>query len=161
MAGSLLLLWFIILSGIKDSTPLNKVYFLRADTSGITGARDITQWTYFKFCGDGNSDCGKARPAPAFGRAWSSNPSNAPSSLVGGRAGDTTSNKYFFLWRFGWVFMLITLFFETLAFFSGFLACCGRLGSAISALIAMGALFCSSVAMSLMTYVSSTAPCTT
>lgn len=154
MAGSLLLLWFLILSGVKHTTPLDKVYFLRADTSGITGARDVTQWTYFYFCGEGNNDCGKARPAPAFGKAWDSNAENAPSSLIGGSGDDTTSKKYYYLWRFGWVFFLITLFFETCAFFSGFLACCGRLGAAISAFFAVGALFCSSIAMSLMTYVS-------
>lgn len=57
------------------------------------------------------------------------------------------------MWRFSWVFILITLFFEVLAFFSGFLACCGRLGAAISGLVSFVALFFSSLAMSLMTYV--------
>jgi len=150
-AASIVLLFFIILPGVSHSSPLKQTYFLRADTSGITGARDVTQWTYFYFCGEGNRDCGKARPAPAFGKAWSSHPSNAPHQLVGGHADHTTSTKFWFLWRFGWVLILITLFFEILAFFSGFLACCGRLGSAISGLTSMVALFFSTVAMSLMT----------
>ncbi|KAM0439564.1 hypothetical protein ACHAPT_000655 [Fusarium lateritium] len=155
LAASLLFLWFIILSGLNSTTPLDKTYFLRADTSDITGARDVTQWTFLYVCGAGNKDCGSARPAPSIGRAWDSNPSGAPDSLVGGSDGDRTSGKYFLLWRFGWVFILITLFFETVAFFTGFLACCGRLGAAISGCFSALALLCSSVAMSLMTSASS------
>ncbi|KAI5464125.1 SUR7/PalI family-domain-containing protein [Mariannaea sp. PMI_226] len=151
MGTSILFLFFIVLSGVTNSTPLRKTYFLRADTSGITGARDVTQWTYFYFCGENNQDCGSARAAPAFGKAWSSRPQNAPHQLVGAQADHTTSSQYFYMWRFGWVFMIITLFFEVLAFFSGFLACCGRLGSAIAALISTSALIISTVAMSLMT----------
>lgn len=151
IAGSLLLLWFIILSGVTNHTPLNKVWFLRADTSGITGARPVTQWTYFKFCGEDNQDCGKARPAPPFGKAWDGRPRDAPSELTGSYGGRTTSYHYYYMWRFGWVFFLITLFFETIAFFTAFIACCGRLGAAIAGLMAITALFFHSIATSLMT----------
>lgn len=60
---------------------------------------------------------------------------------------------YFYMWRFGWVFYLIGLFFAVMAFFTGFLACCGRLGSAISGLVSLAALFFYTIAVSLMTYV--------
>jgi hypothetical protein len=153
VAGSLVLLWFVILSGLTDTTPLNRVYFLRADTAGISGARRITQWTYFYFCGDGNRDCSSPRPAPAFGRAWNREADNVPDSLFGSHGNGTTSSKFFYMWRFGWVFFLITLFFETFAFFGAFLACCGRLGAAISGLLASVALFFLTIAAALMTYV--------
>lgn len=39
------------------------------------------------------------------------------------------------------------------AFFAGFLACCGRLGSALSGLVSLTALFFYSIAAALMTYV--------
>ncbi|SPO00242.1 related to FMP45 Cell cortex protein involved in sporulation [Cephalotrichum gorgonifer] len=137
---SIVFAFFIILSGVTDHTPLNKTYFLEADTSGIHGAKDLTRWTYLRFCGDGNHDCTKSRPAPAFGKAWDAN-ANAPSQLVGSHGGDTTSSYYFYMWRFGWVFFLIALFFSVLAFFTGlFLSCCGRIGaflSATSAFLAM------------------------
>lgn len=58
------------------------------------------------------------------------------------------------MWRFGTVMYLITLFFETAAFFTSFLACCGRLGSAVTGLVAGVALFFGSVAVALMTFVS-------
>jgi len=145
------LLWFVILSGVTNSTPLNKTYFLRADTSGITGARPISQWTYFYVCGEGNVDCGKASPDPPFGHAWGSNPANAPEELAGSHGGHTTSSKFFYMWRFGWVFYLLGLFFSTLTFFTGFLACFGRLGAAISGLLAIISLVIYTVGVSLMT----------
>jgi hypothetical protein len=153
LAGSIVLLLFTILPGVSNTSPLRQTYFLRADTSDITGARDITQWTYFYFCGKDNTDCGRARPAPAFGKAWAANADNVPEGL-GGSDGDRTTSKHFYLlWRFGWVFFIITLFFQVLAFFSGVLACCGRLGAAISSSLALFALVMHSVAASLMTYV--------
>lgn len=151
LAGSILLLFFIILSGVKGTTPLDKTYFLQADTSGITGARDLSQWTYFHICGAGNTGCSKASPAMPFGHAWANNADNIPNGLGGKYAGNTTAEFYFYMWRFGWVMYLMSLFFEVMAFFAGFLACCGRLGAAISGLVAFTALFFYSVAVSLMT----------
>lgn len=145
------MLFFVILSGVTNTTPLGSTYFLRADTKGITGARDTTQWTYFYMCGLDNTDCGKAHAAPPFGYAWSANPQSAPDALIGSHGGETTSSKFFYLWRFGWVFIIITLFFEVMAFFSSFLACCGRLGSAIAYFVASIALLCYAVGVSLMT----------
>ncbi|KAI6085246.1 SUR7/PalI family-domain-containing protein [Hypoxylon rubiginosum] len=153
LAGSLVMLWFIILSALTTTTPLNKTYFLSADTSGITGARSVTQWAYFYICGEGNVGCNKAAPAPPLGWAWSANPSGAPSQLVGTHGGDTTSFYYYYMWRFGWVFYLIALVLSVLAFFAGFIACCGRLGSAIAGTAAASALFFHTIATSLMTAV--------
>ena len=83
IAGAILLMFFVVLSGVTDSTPLNKIYFLRADTGSISGARPISQWTYFYVCGAGNQDCGKPVPALPFGYAWDSAHTGAPSDLVG------------------------------------------------------------------------------
>ncbi|KAG6039351.1 hypothetical protein E4U41_002852 [Claviceps citrina] len=151
LATSMLFLFFIILSGVDESTPLNKTYFLRANTAGITGAREWSQWTYFYICGDNNLECTNAKAGMPFGWAWASGAQNVPDGLGGSHGDGTTSSKFFYMWRFGWVFILITVFFETLAFFSGFLACCGRLGAAISFFIASFALVCHAVASSLFT----------
>ncbi|KAK3298623.1 SUR7/PalI family-domain-containing protein [Chaetomium fimeti] len=151
VAGSLVLLWFVILSGVTHTSPLRQTYFLRADTSGIEGARSISEWTFFKVCGDGHTDCGPSRPGLPLGDAWASNARNAPSDLIGGYGNGTTSFYYWYMWRFGWVFFLIALFFEVLAFFAGFLALCSRLGSALTGLISLVALFFLTIAVSLMT----------
>ncbi|KAK8104464.1 uncharacterized protein PG998_011497 [Apiospora kogelbergensis] len=151
LAASIVLMLFVILSGVTNVTPFNRTYFLSAATDGITGARPRTQWTYFYMCRPGNVDCGGAWPAPPFGWAWDANPTGAPSSLVGSHGNHTTSSYFFYMWRFGWVFYLMTLFFSVLAFFTGFLACCGRLGSALAGLSTLVALFFYSIAVSLMT----------
>jgi len=153
LAGSLVMLWLVILSGLTLTTPLRQTHFLRADTHDITGARPISQWTYFFVCGDGNADCGPAYPALPVGYAWSGDANNVPPELIGANGGATTSTRYWYMWRFGWVFYLLTLFFEVLAFGAGFLACCSRLGSALSGLIALAALVFFTVGVSLMTYV--------
>ncbi|PHH55945.1 SUR7 family protein FMP45 [Ceratocystis fimbriata CBS 114723] len=151
MATSLLFLWFIILSGIANVTPFRKTYFLQADTSGITGARDTSQWTYFWICGRGNHDCGSAHGALPFGYAWDSYASDVPQGLGGSHGKHTTSHHFWYMWRFGWVFFIITLFFETIALCTSVLACCGRIGSAISSMATGIALFFYAIAVSLMT----------
>ena len=83
IAGAVVLMFFVVLSGVTNSTPLNKTYFLQADTGSISGARPVSQWTFFYICGSGNRNCGKPVPALPFGYAWSSHPTGAPDSLVG------------------------------------------------------------------------------
>ncbi|KAL2016824.1 hypothetical protein VTK56DRAFT_2947 [Thermocarpiscus australiensis] len=151
IAGSLVMLWFIILSGLTHTSPLRQTYFLRADTSGIDGARPISQWTYFSVCGDGNLGCGPRRPALPLGDAWASHARGVPSALIGGYGGGTTSHHFWYMWRFGWVFYLLALFFEVLAFLAGFLACLSRLGAALAGLMSLIALTFLTIAVSLMT----------
>ena len=67
LAGGIVLSLFVILSGVVESNPVNRVYFLQAGTSGISGARNPSRWTYFALCGAAgsrNANCG--RPVPAF-----------------------------------------------------------------------------------------------
>lgn len=148
------MMFFVVLSGTTRVSPLRQTYFLQADTSGITGARDVSQWTYFYVCSPDNLDCSRASPAMPFGHPWADNADNIPDGVGGSYAGGTTSGYYFYMWRFGWVFYLVGLFFAVVAFFTGFLACCGRLGSAVSGLISLTALIFFTVAVTLMTYVS-------
>lgn len=150
-SGSLVLLFFIILSGVSNVTPFKDTYFLQADTSGITGAKDITRWTYFYMCDENNLNCAGPWPAPPFGWAWSGDASGVPDGLEGSHGRGTTSKFYFYMWRFGWVFYMMSLFFIAMTWFASFLACCGRLGSAIAALVAAIGLFFLTIAVSLMT----------
>ncbi|KAJ2894018.1 SUR7/PalI family-domain-containing protein [Zalerion maritima] len=151
LGGAITMMMFVILSGLNSTLPLDETYFLRADTNGITGAKEVTQWTFFYICGKDNEDCGKPHAALPFGYAWDSNAENAPEKLIGGHGNDTTSSYYFYVWRFGWVFYMISLFFTVCAFFGGFLACLGRLGAKLSGLASMCALFFYTIAVSLMT----------
>lgn len=151
LAGAIVMMFFVLLSGLNDISPLKDTYFLRADTSGITGAKPITQWTYFWICGEDNKDCDSPHAALPFGYAWDSNPENAPNELVGNHGANTTSRYYFYIWRFGWVFYIIALFFTVCALFSGVFACLGRLGARLAGLASIFALVFYTVAVSLMT----------
>jgi len=152
IAGSIVLLFFVVLSGVKDTTPLNKTYFLRADTSSIAGTdRPVSQWTYFYICGEDNQNCGKAVPALPFGYAWVGGSDGAPAALAGGQGKNTTSKYYFYMWRFGWVFYLLALIFDVVAFFTSLAAPVSRLASGLSGLIIGFALFWMSLAAALMT----------
>lgn len=154
LAGAVVLLFFVVLSGVKNTTPLNKTFFLSADTSTIAGSgRAVSQWTYFYVCGKGNTDCGKAVPALPFGYAWVGGSAGAPDELVGKHGKHTTSTYYYYMWRFGWVFYLIALLTTVFAFFAALLAPLSRLASGLSGLIATFALFWMSLAAALMTVV--------
>ena len=83
IAGSLVLIFFVVLSGVKNATPLNKTWFLQADTSSIAGARATSQWTYFYVCDADNLNCGAAVPDLPFGYAWIGGGTGAPANLVG------------------------------------------------------------------------------
>jgi hypothetical protein len=170
IAGAIILQFFVVLSGVRNTTPLNKTYFLQADTSSIAGSgRAISQWTYFYVCGAGNQDCGSPVPDLPFGYAWVGGSAGAPAPLIGyvllnepirrmemltscsDHGKDTTSTYYYYMWRFGWVFYLIGLFFTVSAFFTALLAPCSRLASGFSGSILVFALFWFTLAAALMT----------
>jgi len=151
IAASLLFLFFIVLSGVSNKTPFNKTYFLQADTSGITGARPVSRWTFFYVCGDNNQDCGKPVPALPFGYAWVGGGSGAPAKLLGSHGKHTTSTHYYYLWRFGWVFYLIAFLADVFSFFAAMAAPFSRLAAGISGFLIINALFWMTLAASLMT----------
>jgi SUR7/PalI family len=61
------------------------------------------------------------------------------------------TGKYFYMTRFMFAFMLIALFFAVCSFFTGMLALGSRIGSYLSGLLGMLALFFQSINASLMT----------
>jgi len=151
ISGSLVLLFFVILSGVKNTTPLNKTYFLEADTSSIDGARAVSRWTYFYICGAGNTDCGAPVPDLPLGYAWIGGQEGVPGALLGSLGKGTTSKYYYYMWRFGWVFYLLALIFDVFAFFTAALAPCSRLASGMAGLLISIALFWMSLGAALMT----------
>ena len=155
IAGGLLLMFFILLAGAIDGDPVNRWYFLQADTGNIPNAPPVSRWTYWNVCGvDGaRTSCGDARYEdvhPAF-----------PLDPSGSRTFDTRVNVppnfyenhayYFYMTRFMFAFMLIALFFAVCALFTGLLALCTRIGAYLSGLLAMIALVFQLIQASLMT----------
>jgi len=149
LAASIVFMFFVVLSGVKNTTPLNKTYFLQADTSSISGARPISQWTYFYVCGAGNENCGAAVPGLSLGDAWGKGATNVPSALFSTHH-HATSTSYYYIWRFGWVFYLMGLTLAVFALLAAFLSCL-RIGSAFAGILSLGSWFFFSLGASLMT----------
>ncbi|KIW07892.1 hypothetical protein, variant [Verruconis gallopava] len=134
LAGGVLLQFFVILAGTSNTKPLNLVYFLQTTTTGINGARDPSRWTPFYICGvdssGHNANCGKPVPALPFNPPGKSNfdtDIGVPAAFIG-------THKYFYLSRFAFAFLLISMFFSVIALFTGLLALCTRLGAYMSSL---------------------------
>ncbi|KAF3941354.1 hypothetical protein ABW19_dt0204496 [Dactylella cylindrospora] len=154
-AGGCVMLFFIILAGTRDHDPLNKVYFLWADTSEIDGAPTTAEWTLWNVCDSENrggggitTDCGSIRAANPFLPQQNFGTSrNVPAEFL------VDHRTYYYLSRFTFAFYIISLFFMLASMVVGLLALCSRLGSALSALAAAWALFCMTLTAALMTSV--------
>ena len=167
ISTSLIFLFFVILSGVNNTTPLNKTFFMEADLSRVASARPRTQWTYFFVCGEGNTNCGSPVPGLPIGYAWVGGSNGAPDALVGyfsqyfgmldrtndyrSHAKHTTSGYYYWMWKFGWVFYMMALVFDVVAFFTALLAPVSRLASGFAGMILGVALFWMTLAAVLMT----------
>jgi hypothetical protein len=150
VAGGVLLQFFTILSGAINSAPLDRFYFLEASTSGITGARNPSRWTFFAICGADptsghNANCGAVVPALPFDPPRNFGTQNGvPQQFIG-------THQYYYLSRFMFAFYLIALVFGAIALLTGLLALVSRLGGYISSMTTSIALFFQTLAATLMT----------
>lgn len=155
VAAGLLFMFFILLAGTTNGNPVNRWYFLQADTANIANAPAVSRWTYWNVCGvDGNGrdDCmsstnyGKTRPARPLDppRNFGGSLDNIPTQFLG-------THYYYYMTRFMFAFMLIALFFGACALFTGILALCTRLGAYISGFLTSLAWFFQALNASLMT----------
>jgi hypothetical protein len=89
MAGAILLIFLTLLGGARNSTPLNEIYFLQADTGNIPGAPAVARWTFWNVCSvasNGRSDCGTSHPDFPFDPPSSRNfgtTQNVPPEFIG------------------------------------------------------------------------------
>src|SRR6266536_2995324 len=83
LAGTIVLMFCVILSGVTNTTPLNKTWPLRADYSYQRSGRTSSQWTYFSVCGDNNQNCGAPVPDLPLGYAWLGYNAEVPGALTG------------------------------------------------------------------------------
>jgi len=155
LAAGLLFMFFIVLAGAIDHGPVNKFYLLQADTARIPGAPSVSRWSYWNVCGvrNGRTVCGDQNYSnvhPAFPLDPTSHRNfdtkvGVPQNFI------DHHGFYYLMTRFMFAFMLIALFFATMALFTGLLALCTRLGSYLSALMTMLATFFQVINASLMT----------
>ena len=118
--GTVLLLFFVILGGVKDHGVLSKFYYFRAETGSIIdNAPGISQWSLWGYCGYDGTDTsnpgsllGCTEHHPAFGFDIKSNfESNVPEPLA------NSKNRLYYESRFFFPFLLIGLFFQVVTMF--------------------------------------------
>ncbi|KAK3674345.1 Eisosomes component [Recurvomyces mirabilis] len=152
LAGGIVMDLLVALSGGVHSTPINQIFFLQADTTGINSAspnfQNPARWTFNSICGvqNGlNANCGPVHAAQSFSPARNFGTTNGlPAALSGGI-------KFYYLSRFAWAFYVVSLFFAVIAFFLGFIALCTRLGAYLTGAMTMLALFFQTLTAALMT----------
>lgn len=109
LAGTTLLLILIVLSGAIKEYPINRFYWLQADTANITGAPPLTRWTFWGVCNstgnditqcDGLAPAAPISPVDNFGTTI-----GVPSDFISDR------DTYYYLTRFSFCFFWISLAF--------------------------------------------------
>ncbi|MCJ1410549.1 hypothetical protein MMC19_004635 [Ptychographa xylographoides] len=148
IAGGCLLIFLVVLAGAVNSNPVNQIYFLQADTSAISGAPPLSRWTLWNTCPvDANSRdaCGAVHPAFPF------DPQTNFGSTKGVPAAFLGTNMFYYLTRFMFAFILISLFFGVCSLFLGLFALCSRIGSFLSSMLCAIALFFQTLTAALMT----------
>ncbi|KAJ5933370.1 hypothetical protein N7454_005699 [Penicillium verhagenii] len=151
MASSILLIFLTLLGGARNSTPLNEIYFLQANTSAITGAPSVSRWTFWNICSvsNGKNVCGSSHPDFPFDPTRSDNFNTTvgvPHQFIG-------TKHYYLTSRFMFPFIIIGLFFAVVSLFTGLLAMCTRIGSYVSGFLAWLALTFQVITTCLMTAV--------
>ncbi|KAK6353389.1 hypothetical protein TWF696_005355 [Orbilia brochopaga] len=154
-AGGCVMIFLVLLGGTSDHSPLNKIYFIWADTSNIAGAPATAEWTLWNVCdsinkgaGGRTTNCAKVHAAnPFLPQQNFGTTDNVPGDFL------SDHRTYYYLSRFAFAFYIISLFFMLCSLLTGVLALCSRLGSALSAVASAWALFCVITCASLMTAV--------
>lgn len=119
LGGTTLLLIFLVLSGSTKHFPFNRFYWLRADTSEISGAYDESAWTFWGVCEHG--DYSKCDTGPAYPISPKDNfdtTSGVPQDFISNR------DTYYYLSRFAFAFILLGLAFTGFALIVDILGFC-------------------------------------
>lgn len=124
LAGNTLLLILIILSGSLTQYPINRFYWIQADTSNIPNAPSTTRWTFWGACSieNGITTCGE-HLAPATPISPMDNfdtTINVPAKFIDHR------DHFYYLSRFSFCFFWIALAFIGVAFLLYFIAVCSK-----------------------------------
>lgn len=145
------MLFFILLAGVRESTPLNEIFFIQFDTNEISSnLPNPVRWTLYNYCGVSsngkNIDCSPTTAGIAFQPQNTFGTTNGiPSDFIDNR------DTYYFLTKIGFAFYIITAGFAVISLFMSLFSCFSRLGGAISAFFGFLALLFVAAASSMMT----------
>ncbi|KAI3404215.1 SUR7 [Candida oxycetoniae] len=137
LAGAILLLIFTVLSGSSAHSPIDKFYWLEADTSGLRNApAERSAWTFWGVCDTADyTNCllGPAYPISPVDNFDTTN--NIPQEFI------DKQDTFYYLSRFAFAFCLIALGLTGLAFIIDILGFCLSVIDKIVMVLSSAALF--------------------
>ncbi|CAN3356353.1 protein Sur7p [Diutina catenulata] len=138
LAGVVVMMIFLVLSGSTAHSPIKQFYWLSADTSSISGAYSKSAWTTWGVCEmDGSNHVGKDCERDPIGLMISpkdnfDTESGFPQEFVESR------NMYYYLSRFAFAFLLITFGLVAIVFVVSFFgSMASRVDKTLSPLLAL------------------------
>lgn len=142
LAGASLILIFIVLSGSVNSFPFKNFYWIKADTSAISGAYGESAWTFWGVCDKSNySDCHTGPAYPIVPQDNFGSSTGVPRDFLDNRS------TYYYLSRFAFAFFIVALVFVVLAFIVDILGFCFTvIDKVVIALVTVGLLAISAAA---------------
>ncbi|KAF8470176.1 SUR7/PalI family-domain-containing protein [Kalaharituber pfeilii] len=151
LSGAVVMLFFCLLAGLTNHNPLNRVFFLSADTSNIPGAPPISQFTMNNVCGERNGvniDCrGRSGGKPMLPQTYYGTATGVPQPFL------QHQNKFYYLSRFTYAFYIISIFWILLALLASLGATLSTASTGIAALLTAIALLSTAFLASIMTAV--------
>lgn len=146
-----MLLFFILLGGVKEKSPLNEFYWIEFDTDQISSSLpNPVRWTLYNYCGVSSSgkniDCTKTSAAFPFKPQSAFHTTNGiPSDFI------DNESTYFYLSKISYAFYLIAISFLFLSFLLSCAACFSRLGGALAGFLSFLALLFATAASAMLT----------
>lgn len=136
LAGTVLLLLFTVLMGSTNHFPFNDFYWLKADTSSIRGAPNESAWTFWGVCNVNDYSLCSLGPAYPISPVDNfSTTRNVPKKFV------TNRDTFYYLTRFSFAFLIISLCFSAIALIIDILGFCFLIIDFVVIFLIMVALF--------------------
>lgn len=150
LAASVVMLFFCLLAGASNHNPLNRAWFLQADTSGIPNAPNISHFNMYNACpasADGITDCPTGRTAahPMLPQTYFNTPTNVPRGFF------DKEKTFYYLSRFTYAFYIISIFWILVAMVAILGALFSTLATGIASAITLIALLSTAFLASIMT----------
>lgn len=135
LAGTILLLILLILSGSTSTNPINKIYWLQADTSSIPNAFPQSQWAFWGVCETNNLTNCHTGPAYPLSPPDNFATNDVPQEFIDNR------DVFYYLSKFAFAFGLIALALTGITFVVSLLGFCFGVIDKITAFLITLALF--------------------
>lgn len=145
LAGTTLMLLFIVFSGAIKEYPFNRFYWVEADTSLITTSNgDFSRWTFWGICYPDELSSTESNNCPDLGPDVPISPlDNFGNSTALPQDFVNSRNSYYYLSRFSFPLLLVSLIFSGVSFVGSVMAPCWlAMKEVVTFFVFIACLFC-------------------